>query len=275
MVLTTGVEASPGASIWAIARRDLLIQLSYQFALLMRLGEILLVGVTLFFISKLVGAPAALGPYRGRYFEFAIVGAIVVSFAVLGLGTFSRTISDEQKAGTLEVLLTTPTRIGTLLAGAFVVPLGLTGLEMVVYFSMAVGLGARFSFSGLLLSLPILTLTALTFCAFGIASAGFIILTKRGDPFTLIGMRAATFLAGSLFPVSLLPRWLQPVAQAVPAYYGLRGIREALLGQVGIAGVLDEVAILVGFVLVMLPLSLLFFSWALRVARSTGTLGTY
>ncbi len=259
----------------AIARRDLSIQLSYQFGLWARLAEVLLFATTLYFIARLVGSPVELAEYGGDYFVFALIGVVVVSFATLGLGSFSRTMSDEQRGGTLEVLMTVPARLAVVLGGAFVVPLALTALEIVAYNLVAAGLGTRFSFGAVLLALPVLALTIASFCALGVLSAGFIILTKRGDPFTLLTTRATTLLAGSLFPVALLPGWLQVVSKFVPAYYGLRAMRSTLLSGAGLADIAGDVVILCAFVAALLPLSVAFFSRALRVARVSGTLGTY
>jgi ABC-2 type transport system permease protein len=259
----------------AVARRDAAVLLSYQFALLVRVLQAAVFVVTLYFISRLVQRPAVLGPYQGRYFEFALVGAILVSFATLGLGSFSQAISEEQRVGTLEMLLGSPTRLAVVLAGAFVVPLALTGLEVVAYGTAGVLLGAHFSLPGVLLALPVLALTIATFCALGILSAGFIVLTKRGDPFALIGTQATTLLAGSLFPVAVFPGWLQPLSKAIPAYYGLHGIRAALLTGAGLRVVAGDAAVLAAFALALLPLSVIFFAWCVRVSRNAGTLGTY
>ena len=211
----------------------------------------------------------------GDYFAFALIGVVLVSFATLGLGTFSRTISDEQGGGTLEVLLSVPAPLAVVLGGAFVVPLALTALEILVYAGTAVGVGTTFSVASTLLALPVLVLTIASFCALGVLSAAFIVLTKRGDPFTLLATRATTLLAGSLFPISLLPGWLQAVGKLVPAYYGLRAMRSTLLAEAGVTDIAGDLLILAGFAVVLLPLSLACFSRALRIARVSGTLGTY
>lgn len=259
----------------AIARRDMTVQLSYQFGLWARLGEALLFSTTLYFLSKLVGDTDELARYGGDYFAFAFIGVVVVSFATLGLGAFSRTIADEQRAGTLEVLMSLPAPLGVVLGGAFVVPLALTAVEILVYGLMASAFGTRFSFGGVLLALPVLVLTIASFCALGVLSAGFMVLTKRGDPFTLLVTRATTLMAGSLFPVSLLPGWMQTVSKGVPAYYGLRAMRSTLLEGAGLADIAGDIVMLAAFAAVLLPLSLIFFSQALHVARVSGTLGTY
>ena len=60
-----------------------------------------------------------------------------------------------------------------------------------------------------------------------------------------------------------------------PAYYGINGLREALLGGGGWSEVAPDVAVLAGFVVVFLPLSVWIFERALAASRRAGILGNY
>lgn len=279
--MTSGAAAgarppSAVARAWAIARRDAIVEVSYQFNLLLRVTQVVFVSASLYFLSQLVGDPKELRPYGGDYFGFAVIGFMVMSFVTLGLAAFNRTISDELRQGTLELLLTTPTRSGTILSGALIVPSAITLAQVLVYLGVATGVfGLRFPPSGLLLAIPLILLTLATFAAIGIVSAAFVLLTKRGDPVTALAAQITTYLAGTLFPVALLPGPFQWAVKLVPAYHGLQGVREALLTDGGLQEVAPELVILTVFAAVLLPLALAIFSWALRQARITGTLGTY
>lgn len=258
----------------AVASRDLQTQTSYHFNLLLRFGSLALAMASFYFISLLVGDASQLSSYRGGYFEFVLVGMMVTSFTLVGLRTFAQSIGAEQSVGTLEILLASPIRVGNLLAGALVVPLAMTGVEIFLYLVVGIGfVGVGFSLIGALLALPLLILTVATFCGLGILSAAFIVLTKRGDPITLAVAQATTFLGGAYFPVTLMPEPLQLLAHLTPAYYGIRGVREALLSGAGPVDLLDEFGALVAFTAVLLPGSLWLLSRALRVGRVTGTLG--
>ena len=259
----------------AVASRDLQTQTSYHFNLLLRFGSLGLAMASFFFVSQLVDEAPELATYRGGYFEFVLVGMMVTSFTLVGLRTFAQSIGAEQGSGTLEILLASPMRVGNLLAGALVVPLALTALEIVFYLILGIGIvGVGFSLVGALLALPLLILTVATFCGLGILSAAFIVLTKRGDPITFAVAQGTTFLGGAYFPVDLMPEPLQLLARLTPAYYGIKGVRDALLSASGPAELFDEFSALVAFTAVLLPGSLWLLSRALRVARITGTLGS-
>lgn len=68
------------------------------------------------------------------------------------------------------------------------------------------------------------------------------------------------FLAGSFFPVSELPTWLQPISAIDPLTYATNGVRDVMLnGYLQIGPMLQDITILVGFAVVMLIISFAMF----------------
>jgi ABC-2 type transport system permease protein len=61
----------------------------------------------------------------------------------------------------------------------------------------------------------------------------------------------------------------------IPITHALDAMRMALLEGLSMREVSGKLLILTGFVVVLLPLSLAIFSWALRRARLEGTLSFY
>lgn len=264
------------ASAAAIARRDLIIEWSYQFQVFLRFVQVLVLTAILFFVGKLVDSPPELAEYGGEYFEFTVIGFAVGAFGAASLSGLGQTVSAEQRIGTLESLLVSPSSVSAVLSGALVVPFGLTLVQIGAYLGIAVGVfDADLRFGDAPAALLLLTLTIVTFCALGLVSAGFIILTKRGDPLTAFAAQSSALLAGGLFPTDLLPAPLEALTRAVPAYWGMEGLRRVVLNDAELTDVTTEVLVLVGFVVVMVPAALAFLRWSLGVARRTGTLGTY
>lgn len=261
------------ARITAVTRRDARIELSYHFQLGMRYFSTVLSVAMFFFIGKLVREAPELDRFRGGYFAFALIGLVVIAFATIAVREVGRTFTTEASAGTLEILLAGPTPLSSIIAGSLVIPLGIGVTDMAIYLGVGLLLGGvAYTLGGALLALPILGLTTLTFVAIGIFAAAFLVLTRRGEPFGLLALGATSLLAGTLFPVALLPEPLQVLAHLLPAFYGLNAIRSVLLAGVGIEAVWDEMLILVAFNLVLLPLSMWALRASLRQARILGTL---
>ena len=262
------------ARVVAIARKDFTLERSYQFQLCMRFLGIGVSILTFFFLGRLVGDAAELEGYRGGYFEFALLGLMVLALSLGCVNGLSRSIQSAQNDGTLEILLSTATRVPTLLAGTLVVPVVFGLVEASLYLLIgSVTADLRLTAASLLLAALLLLLTVGTFAAVGVLSAAVIVLTKRGDPLSVLVLQATTLLAGAMYPVDVLPEAMQAMSRLVPAFYGLRGIREVLLADGGLAAVAPDLLALVLFNAVLLPGSLWCLSRALRVARVTGTLG--
>jgi ABC-2 type transport system permease protein len=112
----------------------------------------------------------------------------------------------------------------------------------------------------------------LSFCGLGILSASYVLLFKRGNPAKWLLVGLWSFAGGMLFPVSILPDWLQFIAKLNPMTHALRGMRNALLGGASLVQLLPVVEILLLFAVILLPLSVLVFSWTLRRTKINGTL---
>ncbi len=264
------------ARMVAIARRDLQTERTYPLQHISRLFQLALTVLIAYYVSSLVEEPEALQGYRGGYFDYVMVGLGVMAIATLGVGTFTRNITTEQSLGTFEVLLSTPTRLSVLLAGSFVFPLLLTVVDIGIFLGFGIGvLGDGLTLTGLVLAVPLFALTLASFCAFGILGASLLVLAKRGDPLSAPLLQVTSILSGALFPVSVFPAVVEVLAHLFPAYYGINGLREALLGDGGWRDVLPDAAVLLAFAVVLLPLSVAVFGRAVAAARRTGTLANY
>ncbi len=264
------------ARVRAVTRRDFTTERSYQFRYVMMGIQFIVTAVVTFHVSKLIISPPSLAEFRGGYFDFAMIGLTVTSIAGLGVSTFNSNITREQSLGTLEVLLATPTPIGVLMAGSLVLPMVITCFDLILYLGVGVGvIGVGLNVSGVLLAIPALALTLATFCAFGIMSAGVVVLVKRGDPISGPLMQLTGILSGALFPVEVFPKPLELLARVFPAYYGINAVRESLIGSGSIRDVGPDLLVLTGFTVVLIPLSIVVLKRCLRTARRTGTLGNY
>jgi ABC-2 type transport system permease protein len=264
----------PLGRVSALARRDLIIELSYHFQLVLRFFSIFMAVVMFYFLGRLVGDADELDRYRGGYFEFALIGLLVLGFSQALVNSLGRSIQSAQGDGTLEILLATPASLTTLMAGTLAVPILFAAVEAGIYLGLGwLFAGVTLPLGGLPIAGVLLILTLGSFAAVGVFSAAFIVLTKRGDPFSSLVLQASNLLAGAMFPVVLFPEWLQTVSRFVPAFYGLRGIREVLLANGGLADVMPDLLALLAFNAVLLPTSLFALSHAVRLARITGTLG--
>ena len=115
----------------------------------------------------------------------------------------------------------------------------------------------------------------LTHLPLGILAAAFILVFKQGDPVTSILGSLSGLLGGVFFPVAILPDWVQIISRFLPLTYSLEGLRQAVLNGKGISQLSHQILILAAFAVVLLPLSLAVFAWAVRQAKRLGTLSQF
>ena len=262
----------------AFVKRDLLIAVSYRLQLVLGLGGMALSLMMFFFISKTFGG--AISPYLARYgseyFPYVVVGLAVSNFVTVGLSALSAQIRSAQVEGTLEALLSTPTSVYTVLIGNSLWQL-LTAFGYAVLMIAAVIVIASLEILLVraLASLLILLLTLAAFLAIGMLSASFVVIFKRGNPIEYAFGWSSFFLGGVLFPVEVLPRPFHVLSGLLPITHAVKAIRELLLTRTAVAGIAPLFVNLAVFILVVGPLGLLFFRYALERAKKDGNLVQY
>ncbi len=255
--------------------KTLLIEFSYKLNNLLQLADIFVYTLIFYFVGGLVDK-VDLGPlqsYGGEYFPFVLFGLALSWYHSEAQQSFAANLRDEQVLGTLEALLATGTRLPVILAGFSVFDFLRVTLQVAGLFLFGIGfLGVQVFWSNLLPALFILLLSILAFLGFGFISAAFVMVFKRGDPLGWLVSNLSVLLGGVYYPVEVLPLWLQKLAVLLPLTHSLKAIRLVMLKGASLAEVWTEIFVLLLFALLLLPISLLCFRWALKKAVIEGTL---
>ncbi len=77
------------------------------------------------------------------------------------------------------------------------------------------------------------------------------------------------------YPIEVLPQWLQTLSRLLPATYSLDALRRTMLRSASLSDVGGDLLALAAFALVLLPIGLLAFRYAVRWAKSDGSLSEY
>jgi ABC-2 type transport system permease protein len=255
--------------------RDLSIARTYRTVFILEAIEALFGAAMFYYVARFVDTPAlehAL-PQGGSYFAFSLVGFVFLDYLNAALDTFDRSLEEARDSGTLEHLLITQTSLPVFVAGSAIYPFVATTLRIVIYVAWAAALfGFPLHAANWLAVFAVLLVTLLAFSGLGILSASYLLLFKRGNPAKWFFLGVSSVAGGMLFPVSILPDWLQFVARLNPVTYALDAMRASLLGGAGVAALWRPLVVLLLFAAVLLPLSMTVFAWSLRRTKITGTL---
>src|SRR2546423_2880688 len=265
--------------IWAFVARDWRLELSYRMQFFLRILSILIVVTTLFFISKIFTGFA-----DPRFAQWSdplaawLTGLAVLNYFMTGFSSLANAIRQEQVQGTLESVLMTPINVPTVIVASSAWDFVQATLFSFLYLFFG-WLFFKVHYQGsYLLALAFLLLTTIVLSCLGILSASFAMVFKRGDPFGIFLGTGSALFSGVFFPTQLIRDYAGSVFQIsriLPPTYGLDGIRRVLIEGHGFSEVRAPLLTLVGFLLVLLPLSLWVFGRAVKRAKREGSLIQY
>ena len=219
------------------------------------------------------GDPVFAFIYLGNAF-YIYVGAVMA-------GTSYAILDDRERYRTLKYLYVAPISVPVYLVGRAVARFVIGTL------AVAITLAAGVLFFGLPISLarvdwPLFAASMLLGVA-SLASLGLVLgawtLTIRNEPWFLgEAVAAAMYLfSGAIFPLDILPRWLQPIGFALPMSYWLELVRRSVLGDAAAAfpsfAALSDgqlLLILAAMTLILAAITTVAFRFFDRVARDRG-----
>ncbi|MGB6484580.1 MAG: ABC transporter permease [Candidatus Acidiferrales bacterium] len=261
--------------LYAFFRRDLAIARGYRGAFVLQILEALFGVATLYYLSRFVQSPELTRalPQGGNYFAFALIGFALFDYLGVALDSFDKTLEDARQNRTLEALLVTQTSLPVMLVGSLIYPFVSTVLRTFVYLAWGILLfGFSLRGANWLGAILVLVASILAFSGLGVLSTSYLLLFKRGNPAKWFLLGISGLAGGMMYPVTVLPGYLQAVARLIPLTYSLRGIRATLLGGAAFRELWPSLIALLIFAAILLPLSFLVFAWALRRTKITGTL---
>jgi ABC-2 type transport system permease protein len=266
------------SKLGAFLRRDVLVRLSYRTALLSDWFSLFAQAFVFSFVSKLVDPtrlPAS-GGQRASYIAYVAVGIAVSGFLAVGLARLVAAVRQEQFMGTLESVMVTPTTSTTILLGSVIYDMIYVPIRTVIFLVIvSIWFDVSFAASGYAPALLILAAFIPFVWGIGSVASASVLTFRRGSGVIGFGTFALTFTSGAYFPLSLLPDWVETLANLNPIAVAITGMREQLLGGAGWVDAAGVLAKLVPMSAVSLLLGLYAFRLAMRRERRLGTLGLY
>jgi ABC-2 type transport system permease protein len=263
---------------FAFIKRDFLNEISYRLSFIMQVFGILVSVLTFYFLARLFGQAVVpyLKPYGGDYFSFVIIGVAFSNYQEVAMNSLSRSIRDAQMTGTLEALLVTQTEIPTIILSSSLYSFIFTSLRVFAYLLLgSLFFGMDISHANFFSAVIIFILTIVSLSSFGIISASFVMVFKRGDPITWLLVSISWFLGGVYYPISVLPPWLLRLSYLLPITHSLEGMRLCLLKGASLAEIYPNVLALLAFSVITLPISVTIFRYAVNQAKKDGSLTQY
>lgn len=260
----------------AFFRLGWLTAIAYPLNFAMSYLTVLMPAVIYFFVAKLVENPG--DRVGGDYYTFVIVGLVGVQVLDAGLRTLGTEVQLAINRGWFEMILVEPIRWRLIPFGLVQWPIIRILVGIAVLVTASVFMGAEYNVQGIPAALLIIVLGISAGLTIGILSTGLKVLAKAGDPLLSLYMIAAQVLAGTFFPIEILPSWLRPISWLLPHTHVISSLRRALMpGGDALPGLElgQTILILVAFNVIFMPIAVFLFGRGLEYGRRLGVLSGY
>jgi len=263
-----------------IAKKDWLHFLRYPMNAAFRIIQPLAWLTPVYFLGKsFAGANGNTGfaAYTGTsdYMSFILIGAMLSSYVSAVFWGMGYALKSEMDSGVLESNWMTPVPRWIFLVGQTLANLAITTITSAGVLLLAHLLfGFRVTGNALAAALAIVPMLVALY-GFGFAFAAIVLLLKDANTLVDVSDFLISLMSGSQFPVKVLPPFLLPISLAIPLTYGFDAVRGYLLHTSTLLPLTYELAILLAFMAVMVPLGNLIFKRVERRCKQLGTLGMH
>jgi ABC-2 type transport system permease protein len=261
------------AGALAILRRDYTIFRSYRLRFVSEVVAASL-GVALFYyVSRLVSG----GGFESsdEYFAYAVVGLAVLEVLTAALMAMPLSLRQELVAGTFERPLVSAFGPVQCILAMSIFPFLIAFLSAMI--TIAVGwlvFGMPIEWTTAPLALPAAVLGYVAFLPFAVLLTGAVFVVKRVGAGVGLLVACLSLVAGVLFPVALLPDWIEWLSHVQPLTPALDLTRYLVVGS-PVDSVWKPVLRLLAFIAVLLPISIALLQVCLRYAQRHGTVLEY
>ena len=180
----------------------------------------------------------------------------LVTWVLITLLSGSEVFVNERLGGTLRRLMITPNRKAAILSGKILARFGLGLIQMV----LMIGFGAlvlKVNWGRSLSALAVMLLTfGLAGTALGVFLGAIARTRSQANGFSIVFSLLLSALGGAWWPLEITPAVYQKVVQILPTTWAMKGFSDVIVRGQGVAGILPEAGILLGFAVLFFVLGI-------------------
>jgi ABC-2 type transport system permease protein len=260
-------------AVLGVLGRDWTTYKSYRTQLITQVASVFLALALFHFISRLVHVQAFSS--RNSYFSYVVIGMIIIEVLQSTLLVGS-SLQGELVAGTFERIMVSPFGPIAAVLSSMIFPFlsSFIGALITLFFGTIV-FGLQVHWSTAALAIPIAFLASGSFAAMGLIFCSSTVLFKRivgGVGMLITGI---ALVSGLYFPIALLPEWISWFSNIQPFTPSVDLLRHVLVDTPLRQSLSTDLLKLVGFLVVLFPISVILLGGAMRLGKKRGTIIEY
>jgi ABC-2 type transport system permease protein len=260
-------------AMWAIVRRDAILFVSYRTQLVSQVLSPLFAIALFYYISRLLNVKSFHSP--GGYFGYVIVGLVIVEILTLSLGIMPMSARQELVSGTIERFLVSAHGPVNGILGTMLFPLCNAFLSGVLTLALAAVIFGLPLAATSFLAVPVALLGVIAFMPFALFLVALVLAFKQVAGASQFVVSGIAIVGGLYFPIALLPGWIRWASEAQPFTPATDLMRHLLVDTPLQHPAALELAKLVGFSAVLLPIGFMLLRASIRHGQRSGTVAEY
>lgn len=260
-------------------KKDFLIDYSYKITFFGQFFGIILTSVSFYFISKtfLNTKSEYLEPFNYDYFVFATIGIAILDIVITIMRSLTLSLREAQSFGYVEILFISRVRPGYVFLCSAIYPFIKGVIKFILYlFLIQLMSNHTFVFSSIIISLFLFLIMLIPFLALSFLSLSFVLYFKQSDPINFFINTLVSIFSGIVYPVSVLPVFMQKISYLIPLTKQLNSARELMINNTLNEYMYSSLFFIhLSFSIFFLIFCMYMFNVTIYVVKKKGTIGTY
>ncbi len=190
------------------------------------------------------------------YFDFIAPGLMAMTVMMSVMTGLPVAISQEKEIGTMDGMMVAPVNRLSILLGKTGAQTARGLIQGVIIMALAIGIFGVVIQGSLLLVLALLLLGVFSFVGLGIVITSFTKDQETAQMLMMTLMFPMMFLSGVFFPIQQMPGFMQTIASFLPLTYAANALRKVMVLGADASQITTEIAVLIGFGVVMIAIAL-------------------
>jgi ABC-2 type transport system permease protein len=190
-------------------------------------------------------------PGKTNYFDFVAPGIMMMTVMMSVMTGLPAAISQEKEVGTMDGMMVAPINRLSIILGKTLAQTLRGLLQGVIILALAIGLFGVTIEGNILLVFGLLLLGVFAFVGLGIVLTSFAKDQQTATMLVTTLIFPMMFLSGVFFPIQQMPWYMQDISKLLPLTYATQALRKVMVLGAGIPAITTELAVLVGFGIVM------------------------
>ena len=202
-------------------------------------------------------------PGHFSYFDFIAPGLMAMTVMMSVMTGLPAAISHEREVGTLDGMMVAPINRLAIIVGKTLAQTARGILQGIIILALAVALFGVTIHGNILLIFALLFLGVFSFVGLGVVVTSFAKDQETAMMVMMTMMFPMMFLSGVFFPIQQMPWYMQGISKFLPLTYVSTALRKVMVLGAGVSMITTELAVLIGFGIVMTAIAVPVFRRAM------------